>query len=138
MTLLDAYALIGFLVGGPATAQARALLREGDAAVATANLAEALDVSQRLYGLGISRALDVLDPLFDGTLVAVSLDVGVARRAAEIRAQHYPGPLVRFPLPTPSSSPPPSGATGWPPRTPTYSRWPEPRSSSQSNCQVRA
>ena len=56
MTLLDAYALVAFLVGGPAASQVRALLREGDALVATANLAEALDVSQRLYGLPIVRA----------------------------------------------------------------------------------
>jgi hypothetical protein len=45
VTLLDAYALIAFLVGGPATQDVRAILREGDAAVATANLVEALDVS---------------------------------------------------------------------------------------------
>jgi uncharacterized protein (DUF1786 family) len=49
VTLLDAYALIAFLAGGPATAQVRAILREGGAAVATANLAETLDVSQRLF-----------------------------------------------------------------------------------------
>jgi predicted nucleic acid-binding protein len=89
VTLLDAYALIAFLVAGPATSEVRALLREGNAGVATANLAEALDVSQRVYGLSIARAVDVLGPLFDGPLVALSLDVGVALRAAEIRATHY-------------------------------------------------
>ena len=88
-TLLDAYALVAFLVGGPATPQVRALLRDGDAAVATANLAEALDVSQRTYGLSISRALDVLDPLFDGTVLVMPLDLVKARRAAEIRAARY-------------------------------------------------
>ena len=41
-------ALIAFLVGGPARSQVRSILREGDAAVATVNLVEALDVSQRL------------------------------------------------------------------------------------------
>jgi predicted nucleic acid-binding protein len=87
--LLDAYALIAFLVGGPATTQVRAILREGDAAVATANLAEALDASQRVHGLPIPRALEILDPLLEGPLVAVSLDADVARRAAEIRAEHY-------------------------------------------------
>ena len=89
MTLLDAYALIAFLVGGPATTQVRAILREGDAAVATANLAEALDVSQRMYGVPIPRAIEILDPLLEGHLTAVQLDVAVARRAAEIRAKHY-------------------------------------------------
>lgn len=89
MTLLDAYALIAFLVGGPAASQVRGLLREGEAAVATANLAEALDVSQRVYGLAIERAMAVLDPLFGSPLVTLSLDLDVARRAAEVRSAHY-------------------------------------------------
>jgi len=89
MTLLDAYALIAFLIGGPAATRVRALLREGDAAVATANLVEVLDVSQRLYSLPIPRAVEILDPLFAGPLGMVSLDAAVARRAAEIRAKHY-------------------------------------------------
>ena len=89
MTFLDAYALIAFFVGGPATPQVRALLREGDAAVATANLAETLDVSQRRHGLAIARAMEILDPLLEDALTAVPLDAPVARRAAEIRAKHY-------------------------------------------------
>lgn len=89
MTLLDAYSLIAFLIGGPAATEVRAILREGDAAVATANLVEVLDVSVRRYGLSVKRACEVLDPLFDGPLEVVSLDLGVARRAAEIRATHY-------------------------------------------------
>jgi PIN domain nuclease of toxin-antitoxin system len=86
---MDAYALIAFLVGGPATPDVRALLREGNAAVATANLAEALDVSQRVHGLTIARALDVLEPLVDGPLATTPLDRALAQRAAEIRATHY-------------------------------------------------
>jgi predicted nucleic acid-binding protein len=89
VTFLDAYALIAFFVGGPATPQVRALLREGDAAVATANLAETLDVSQRRHGLAIARAMEILDPLLEDALTAVPLDAPVARRAAEIRAKHY-------------------------------------------------
>jgi predicted nucleic acid-binding protein len=89
VTLLDAYALIAFLLGGPATQQVRAILREGDAAVATANLVEVLDVSQRVHGVPIARAVEILEPLFDGTLTVVPLDLTVARRAAEIRARHY-------------------------------------------------
>jgi predicted nucleic acid-binding protein len=89
VTLLDAYALVAFLVGGPATAQVRALLREGDTLVATANLAEALDVSQRSYGLPVERAMGILEPLFEGALAPVSLDMIVARRAAQIRGDHY-------------------------------------------------
>ena len=89
MTLLDAYALIAFLVGGPATQQVRAILREGDAGVATANLVEVLDVSQRVYGVPTSRTLETLEPLLEGPLTAIRLGLTVARRAADIRARHY-------------------------------------------------
>lgn len=89
MTLLDAYALIAFLIGGPAAPQVRVLLREGGMAVATANLAESLDVSRRVYNVPIDRAVEILDPLFAGALATVPLDLAVARRAAEIRSSHY-------------------------------------------------
>ena len=89
MTLVDAYGLVAFLIGGPATAQVRAILREGDAAVATTNLAEALDVSQRIHGLPIARALELLDPLFDGLVTLRPLDLSMACRAANLRARHY-------------------------------------------------
>jgi predicted nucleic acid-binding protein len=89
VTLLDAYALIAFLVGGPAAPSVRALLREGDAAVTVTNLAETLDVSQRVYGLEIQRSMELLDPLLQGPLTAIPLDVLLARRAADMRASHY-------------------------------------------------
>ena len=89
MTLLDAYAIVAFLVGGPAASHVRALLREGDSGVATANFAEALDVAQRVHGLPIDRAMEVLEPLFEDGLAPLPLDLSVARRAARIRASHY-------------------------------------------------
>jgi predicted nucleic acid-binding protein len=89
VTFLDAYALIAFLVGGPATSQVRAIMREGETAVATANLAETLDVSQRVHGLAISRAMEILEPLLQGPLTAIPLDGAGALAAAEIRARHY-------------------------------------------------
>jgi predicted nucleic acid-binding protein len=89
VTLLDAYALIAFLIGGPAAAQVRSLLRDGGTAVATANLVEVLDVCERDNDLPIKRTMEILEPLFDGPLVAMSLDFAVAQRAAEIRARHY-------------------------------------------------
>ncbi len=90
MTLLDAYALVAFLIGGPAAPRVRGgLLREGDAVVATANLAEVLDVSQRIHGLPIHRSMEIVEPLFAGTLGVVALDLSTARRAADIRVRHY-------------------------------------------------
>lgn len=49
----------------------------------------ALDVTERLYGLGVDRATHVLDPLLDGVLRPVPLDTAIARRAATLRARHY-------------------------------------------------
>ena len=89
MTLLDAYALVAFLVGGPASAQVRAVLREGGAAVASANLAETLDVSQRVHGVPIARAMEILDPLLGDLVTVISLDADIARAAAEMRSRHY-------------------------------------------------
>ncbi len=88
MTLLDAYAVVAFLVGGPAASRVSGLLREGAASVATANLTESLDVSARVYGLPIDRAMEVLEPLLETTLGTVPLDLPPARRAAVIRARH--------------------------------------------------
>lgn len=89
MTLLDAYALIAFLIGGPAASRVGAVLREGDAGVTTTNLVEVLDVSQRLRGMPIERTMEFLGPLFAETLTVISLDLNDAQRAAEIRARHY-------------------------------------------------
>ena len=89
MTLLDAYALIAFVAGGPARAEVREILRSGDAGIATANLVEVLDVCSRVKGLAIERVLDVIDPLFEAALREVPLDGGRARHAASIRATHY-------------------------------------------------
>ncbi|MDZ7802347.1 MAG: PIN domain-containing protein [Trueperaceae bacterium] len=89
MTVLDAYAVVAYLAGGPAAPRVRELLRAGDAVVATANLAEALDVTERLYGLPVARAFEHLEPLLDGTITPVVLDVDTARRAAMLRARHY-------------------------------------------------
>jgi predicted nucleic acid-binding protein len=89
VTLLDAYALIAFLVGGPAATRVRAILREGDGAITTTNLAETLDVSQRVYGLPIERAMEAIDPLLDGPLTTLQLSTEVAVRAAGIRTEHY-------------------------------------------------
>jgi hypothetical protein len=87
--LLDAYALVAFLVGGPAAPHVRMILREGDAGVATANLAEALDVTERVYRVPVARTIEVVEPLLGDVLTAVPLDVPTALRAAEMRARHY-------------------------------------------------
>jgi PIN domain nuclease of toxin-antitoxin system len=88
VTLLDAYALIAFLAGGPAAPQVRSILRDGDAAVTSTNLAETLDVSQRVYGL-VRRAMEFIELLLDGPLTPLPLTPDTAVRAAAIRAEHH-------------------------------------------------
>ena len=89
MTLLDAYALVAYLVGGPAQEKVKAMLREGETAVATANLVETFDIGERLYGLPVSRAAEKIEGLFATSLSIVNLDEHLARQAAELRAEHY-------------------------------------------------
>ncbi|HEX6753271.1 MAG TPA: PIN domain-containing protein [Solirubrobacterales bacterium] len=89
MTLLDAYALIAYLIGGPAQEQVKAILREGKTAVATANLVETFDIGERLYDLPVSRASEKIEGLFATSLAVVNLDELLARRAAELRVEHY-------------------------------------------------
>jgi predicted nucleic acid-binding protein len=89
VTLLDAYALIAYVIGGPAQEQVRAVLREGRTAVATANLVEIFDVAERVHGLPIPRASDVIEGLFATTLSIVHLDEHLARRAGELRVEYY-------------------------------------------------
>lgn len=88
VTLLDAYALVAFLAGRAAGMRVRDMLREG-ARVATANLAEAYEVSERRYGVPTARSAEILDPLFDRALQTVPLDRAIALRAAEMRSKHY-------------------------------------------------
>ncbi len=39
--------------------------------------------------LDVARAFEHLEPLLDGAIVPVPLDVDIARRAAGLRARHY-------------------------------------------------
>lgn len=89
MTLLDAYALIAYVVGGPAQEKVKAILREGSTAVATANLVEIFDVAERVHGLSVSRSSETIEDLFAGSLSVVHLDEHLARRAGELRVEHY-------------------------------------------------
>ena len=89
MTILDAYAIVAFLLGGRAAPQVRTILRDGDAAVTTANLAEALYVSERRERVPVERVMQILDPLLGTAISVLPLDLHLSRRAAEIRVIHY-------------------------------------------------
>lgn len=89
MTLLDAYALIALILGEPAMERVVGILREGRAAITATNIAEVFDVSVRRHGLSRPRVADVVEPLFEGPLTPIPVDVALAHRAAEIRVEHY-------------------------------------------------
>lgn len=88
-TLLDANALVAVILGEPAMKPVLDLLREGDTAMTGLNIAEVYDISMRREGLPAGRVIEVVDPLFESAIETVAVDAGLARRAAEIRLDHY-------------------------------------------------
>jgi PIN domain nuclease of toxin-antitoxin system len=89
VTLLDAYALVAFLADEPAAAEVETLIRAGDTAVLAVNLAEALDVTERVHGVSEAELRGVLEPLL-GDLIFVTIQRDdAAWRAAALRAKYY-------------------------------------------------
>lgn len=88
-TLLDANALVAVILGEPAMDPVLGLLREGNTAMTTANLVEVYDVSTRREGLSAGRVAEVVEPLFEGAIEPIDVNFSLARRAAEIRLEHY-------------------------------------------------
>jgi predicted nucleic acid-binding protein len=87
--LLDAFALVALLAEEPAADEVEALLRRGDAALTAINLAEALDVLQRVQGIARERLETLTGPLVREGLKLLPVDERMARAAADIRARHY-------------------------------------------------
>ncbi|MDQ2984332.1 MAG: PIN domain-containing protein [Actinomycetota bacterium] len=90
MTFLDAYALVALMADEPAAEEVEAILRKGETRVVIVNLAEAMDISQRVSGLPNEEVRTALEPLLlsDTLAVAVS-DEPEAWLAAELRSKHY-------------------------------------------------
>jgi predicted nucleic acid-binding protein len=89
MILLDANALIAVIRGEPAMERVLAILRRGSVAMTAANIAEVYDRSSRRTGLSHERVADVIEPLFEGPLTPIPVDLDLARRAGEVRSLHY-------------------------------------------------
>lgn len=87
--LLDAFCVIALLRDEPAAGEVETLLRRGDAAVMAINLAEALDVLQRVEGVSRERLDDLTGSLTEEALTVLPVDEGIARDAAEVRARRY-------------------------------------------------
>ncbi len=87
--LLDAFALIALLAEEPAADDVETLLRRGEAAITAVNLAEALDVLQRLQGIPRERLETLTTPLVGERMTLIAVDERIARDAADIRARRY-------------------------------------------------
>ena len=88
MTLLDAYALVALLADEPAAGEVEKLLRER-CSVTTVNLAEALDVLQRGYGVEEDILRTGLDPLLRSRLAVHDSDAEDAWLAGSLRSRYY-------------------------------------------------
>lgn len=89
MILLDASALVAFLLDEPAAGEVEAILRAGQAAVTSVGLAEALDVTVRVIGRELAEVESALLPLLRTSLGIVPVGEGEARKGATIRIVHY-------------------------------------------------
>ncbi len=87
--LLDAFALIALFAEEPAAGEVETILRRGEAAMPTINLAEALDVLQRVQGVPRARLDELAAPLLRESIRALPVDERMAREAADIRARRY-------------------------------------------------
>jgi predicted nucleic acid-binding protein len=87
--LLDAYALVAYVNGEAAAAEVEPLLRSDEAGVTVVNLAEAIDVSQRVLGASPTDVHDALEPLLGRALRVLPQQADHAWRAADIRSRHY-------------------------------------------------
>ncbi len=90
MTLLDAYAVVALVVDEPAAEEVEVLLRDGGCRVVTPNLAEAIDISQRVHNVPAAGVRAAIEPLLvAGVISAAVPHVPEAWRAAELRLEHY-------------------------------------------------
>lgn len=96
--LLDANALLAVLVGEPAMDRVLLLIREGNAAMTGANIAEVFDVGIRRKKLSPQRMSDLVEPLFDGPIACVPVASNLAASAGRLRAAHYHRSKARIPL----------------------------------------
>jgi predicted nucleic acid-binding protein len=90
VTFLDAYALVALVGDEPAAEEVQGLLREGGMRVAIVNLAEAVDISQRVHNLSAQEVRHALEPLLLADIVSTaSPDEPHAWLAAELRIKHF-------------------------------------------------
>jgi len=87
--VLDAFALVALMLDEPAAPEVEALLRRGEIAITTTNLAEALDQLHRVHGADLAELRAHLAPILGETVEVVDATEAMTWRAVELRARHY-------------------------------------------------
>src|SRR5207244_1410166 len=73
----------------PAATDIEGLLRNNDVGMTLVNLAEAIDVAQRVHRLSPAEVRETVEPLFEGGLRLEPQVDEQAWQAAELRLRHY-------------------------------------------------
>lgn len=89
MILLDAYALVALIAEGPAAPEVERILRTEDVGMTVVNVAEALDVTQRVHRLDPAEVRQTVEPLFGSSVRVVASPEEHAWRASELRLRYY-------------------------------------------------
>jgi PIN domain nuclease of toxin-antitoxin system len=90
LTVLDAYALLGYLLDTSLAELVEPLLREDNPATISAlNLAEVVDRLVRLTGQSESMVLDRIESLLDTGISVEPIDLRLGIQAGALRARHY-------------------------------------------------
>ena len=91
MTVLDAYAVIAFLVDEPARGEVEALLRARDpvSRLNAVNLGEVIDKMVRVRGRAFDAVIERLTWLAADGLEVVEIDLEIGALAGFLRAGHY-------------------------------------------------
>lgn len=87
MTILDAYAVVGFLVEEPVAGEVEDLLPEGT--FSAANAAEVVDRLVRLHSLTADDVEAELAALAEGGLRIVEVGPAIGLSAGKLRARHH-------------------------------------------------
>jgi PIN domain nuclease of toxin-antitoxin system len=85
---LDAYALVAFLADEPARPEVADILR-GSCVMSTVNVAESLDVLERVHGIGEDELRGLVDPLLADRLKVEEPGAEDAWVVASLRGRYY-------------------------------------------------
>jgi PIN domain nuclease of toxin-antitoxin system len=87
--VLDAYALIAFVLDEPAAESVERLIRDGDAALTSVNYGEALDRLIRGEEMPRDAVEATLEPMVEASVARIDVGFALTRAAALLRATHY-------------------------------------------------